>query len=83
MIPVTLTPTQIPYYDLLIEFPFKGDETPLRNMEHAELISIGTYNGAQRVSFVIFKARILTFGLQAVHRPYVLANLSINMCSNS
>jgi len=36
---------EIPYYDLLIEFPFKGDETPLRNMEHAELISIGTYNG--------------------------------------
>jgi hypothetical protein len=36
---------QIPYYDLLIDFPFKGDETPLRNMEHAELISIDTSNG--------------------------------------
>ncbi|KIM87636.1 hypothetical protein PILCRDRAFT_815213 [Piloderma croceum F 1598] len=36
---------EIPYHDLLIDFPFKGDETPLRNMEHAELISINTYNG--------------------------------------
>ena len=28
-----------------MDFPFKGDETPLRHMEHAELISIGTVNG--------------------------------------
>ncbi|KAJ7697118.1 RNA12 protein-domain-containing protein [Mycena olivaceomarginata] len=30
---------------VLLEFPFKGDEAPLRSMEHAELISIGTHNG--------------------------------------
>jgi len=28
-----------------LDFPFKNDETPLRHMEHAELISIGTENG--------------------------------------
>ncbi|KAK7693179.1 hypothetical protein QCA50_002745 [Cerrena zonata] len=37
--------TEISYHDLLLEFPFKGDETALRNMEHAELISIATHNG--------------------------------------
>ncbi|EGO21697.1 hypothetical protein SERLADRAFT_362954 [Serpula lacrymans var. lacrymans S7.9] len=36
---------EIPYYDLLLEFPFKGDELALRRMEHAELISINTRNG--------------------------------------
>ncbi|KAI0637238.1 exonuclease [Trametes polyzona] len=36
---------QISYHEVLMDFPFKGDETPLRNMEHAELISIGTVNG--------------------------------------
>ena len=28
-----------------MEFPFKGDEAALRNMEHAELITIGTRDG--------------------------------------
>jgi hypothetical protein len=36
---------QLPYHEVLLEFPFKGDEAPLRSMEHAELISIGTHNG--------------------------------------
>ncbi|KAG6888067.1 hypothetical protein C0995_010842 [Termitomyces sp. Mi166 len=36
---------EVPYHDVLIDFPFKGDETSLRNMEHAELISIGTHEG--------------------------------------
>ncbi|KAH0584119.1 hypothetical protein H2248_009688 [Termitomyces sp. 'cryptogamus'] len=36
---------EVPYHDVLVEFPFKGDETPLRSMEHAELISIGTHEG--------------------------------------
>ncbi|KAI0670636.1 RNA12 protein-domain-containing protein [Trametes maxima] len=36
---------QISYHEVLMDFPFKGDETPLRSMEHAELISIGTVNG--------------------------------------
>ncbi|KAH7927744.1 hypothetical protein BV22DRAFT_257665 [Leucogyrophana mollusca] len=36
---------EILYYDLLIEFPFKGDELPLRHMEHSELISISTVEG--------------------------------------
>lgn len=33
------------YYDILINFPFKGDENALRGMENAELITIGTYEG--------------------------------------
>jgi hypothetical protein len=37
--------SQVPYHDVLMDFPFKGDETPLREMEHTELITIGTYNG--------------------------------------
>ncbi|RDB21358.1 Mitochondrial escape protein 2 [Hypsizygus marmoreus] len=36
---------EVPYHDVLLEFPFKGDETALRSMEHAELISIGTHDG--------------------------------------
>ncbi|CUA76051.1 Mitochondrial escape protein 2 [Rhizoctonia solani] len=36
---------EIPYADVLLEFPFKGDELALRNMESAELISIGTIDG--------------------------------------
>ncbi|KAG9318163.1 RNA12 protein-domain-containing protein [Chiua virens] len=36
---------ELPYYDILANFPFKGDELALRSMEHAELISIGTFNG--------------------------------------
>ena len=28
-----------------MNFPFKGDEMALRNMEHAELITITTHNG--------------------------------------
>ncbi|KAF8184984.1 RNA12 protein-domain-containing protein [Mycena galopus ATCC 62051] len=37
--------SELPYHEVLLEFPFKGDEAPLRSMEHAELISIGTHNG--------------------------------------
>ncbi|TFK42802.1 RNA12 protein-domain-containing protein [Crucibulum laeve] len=36
---------EAPYYDVLLDFPFKGDEAPLRHMEHAELITIGMHNG--------------------------------------
>ena len=36
---------QISYHDTLINFPFKGDEMALRNMEHAELITITTHDG--------------------------------------
>ncbi|KAK0228223.1 RNA12 protein-domain-containing protein [Armillaria fumosa] len=36
---------EISYSEILLDFPFKGDEAPLRNMEHAELISIGTHLG--------------------------------------
>ena len=35
-----------------MDFPFKGDETPLRNMEHAELITIGTVNGELYGQFI-------------------------------
>lgn len=36
--------SEIPYHDVLLDFPFKGDETPLRSMEKSELISITTVN---------------------------------------
>ncbi|KAI1790774.1 exonuclease [Ganoderma leucocontextum] len=36
---------EISYHEVLIDFPFKGDETSLRSMELAELITIGTVNG--------------------------------------
>ncbi|KAF7800270.1 hypothetical protein EIP86_011517 [Pleurotus ostreatoroseus] len=36
---------EVPYYQVLIDLPFKGDETALREMEHSELISIITQHG--------------------------------------
>ncbi|KDQ60596.1 hypothetical protein JAAARDRAFT_67035 [Jaapia argillacea MUCL 33604] len=36
---------EIPYHDVLLEFPFKGDETAIRSMEHSELITVTTENG--------------------------------------
>ncbi|KAF8906048.1 RNA12 protein-domain-containing protein [Gymnopilus junonius] len=36
---------EVRYHETLIDFPFKGDEVALRNMEHAELISILTHDG--------------------------------------
>ncbi|EIM82494.1 exonuclease [Stereum hirsutum FP-91666 SS1] len=35
---------EVPYHDVLVNFPFKGDEAALRAMEQAELITIGTHN---------------------------------------
>ena len=42
---ILATAPEVGYYDTLVDFPFKGDETALRSMEHAELISISTRNG--------------------------------------
>ncbi|OCH95302.1 hypothetical protein OBBRIDRAFT_878653 [Obba rivulosa] len=39
------TKPEISYHEVLMDFPFKGDETPLRNMEQAELIAVSTQNG--------------------------------------
>ncbi|KAG2115212.1 RNA12 protein-domain-containing protein [Suillus discolor] len=36
---------ELPYYEVLLDVPFKGDELPLRVMEHAEIISISTRHG--------------------------------------
>ncbi|KAF7311650.1 hypothetical protein MKEN_01068400 [Mycena kentingensis (nom. inval.)] len=36
---------EVPYHDVLLEFPFKGDEASLRSLEHAEIISITSANG--------------------------------------
>lgn len=38
---------EVGYHEILLEFPFKGDEMALRSMEHAELIAIGTKDGKQ------------------------------------
>ncbi|KAF7292929.1 hypothetical protein MIND_01192000 [Mycena indigotica] len=32
--------SEINYHEALLEFPFKGDEAPLRSLEHAEIIAI-------------------------------------------
>ncbi|THG98922.1 hypothetical protein EW026_g3341 [Hermanssonia centrifuga] len=40
---------EVSYYDVLMDFPFKGDEAPLRAMEHSELISINTHHGRPSV----------------------------------
>ncbi|KIK95027.1 hypothetical protein PAXRUDRAFT_780258 [Paxillus rubicundulus Ve08.2h10] len=37
--------SELPYYDVLSNFPFKGDRLSLWYMEHVELISISTLNG--------------------------------------
>ncbi|KAL5532911.1 YME2 [Sanghuangporus sanghuang] len=36
---------EVSYHDVLSDFPFKGDEAALRNMEHSDLIIIGTHDG--------------------------------------
>jgi len=36
---------EVPYYEVLLEFPFKGDEKALHSLENAEIITIGTSNG--------------------------------------
>ncbi|EKM55740.1 uncharacterized protein PHACADRAFT_195790 [Phanerochaete carnosa HHB-10118-sp] len=36
---------EIPYHEVLIDFPFKGDEGPLREMERAEFIAINIQDG--------------------------------------
>ncbi|KAG7086673.1 hypothetical protein E1B28_002613 [Marasmius oreades] len=41
--------SEVPYHEVLLDFPFKGDETPLRSMEQAELVAIGTHNGRPSV----------------------------------
>ena len=43
--------SQVPYYDVLLDVPFKGEESPLRAMEHAEVISIGMLNGVYAANF--------------------------------
>ncbi|KAI0807276.1 exonuclease [Fomes fomentarius] len=43
---------EISYHEVLMDFPFKGDETPLRHMEHAELITIVTLHGSGRPSTI-------------------------------
>ncbi|KAF5391771.1 hypothetical protein D9757_001714 [Collybiopsis confluens] len=40
---------EVPYHQVLLDHPFKGDEGPLRSMEQAELISIATQNGRPSV----------------------------------
>lgn len=35
----------VPYYETLMNVPFKGDETPLRSLERAELITVEAQDG--------------------------------------
>lgn len=40
--------SEVPYHQVLFDYPFKGDEVALRSMEHAELITITTQDGECR-----------------------------------
>ncbi|KAJ7197249.1 RNA12 protein-domain-containing protein [Mycena pura] len=40
---------EVPYHDVLLDFPFKGDEASLRSMERAELITIATHNAIRHI----------------------------------
>ncbi|KAI9466031.1 RNA12 protein-domain-containing protein [Lactarius psammicola] len=35
----------VPYHEILVNVPFKGEESPLRSMERADMISVDTQNG--------------------------------------
>ena len=52
-----------------MEFPFKGDETPLRHMEHAELITIGTLNGASEYCYTFALEAHAILGRPSTIRP--------------
>jgi len=41
--------SEVSYYDVLLDVPFKGEESALREMEHCEIISIGTLNARPSV----------------------------------
>lgn len=40
---------EIPYHKTLLDFPFNGDETALRNLEQAEVVSVTTKDGRPSV----------------------------------
>lgn len=56
--------TEMPYHDVLLEFPFKGDETPLREMEHAELITVNTENG-EHLLWWMYARSLMRFNVRA------------------
>ena len=58
---------QLAYYDVLVDL-FKNDETALRNMEHAELIAIGTENS--EVEFICL--RTITDKASCQGRPSII-----------
>ncbi|KAF9452822.1 hypothetical protein P691DRAFT_771933 [Macrolepiota fuliginosa MF-IS2] len=45
VVKILSTKSEVSYHDILIDFPFKGDDNALRGMENAELIAIGTHEG--------------------------------------
>lgn len=45
MLKVLARTPEVGYYDIILDFPFKGDENALRSMEHAELIAFGMKDG--------------------------------------
>lgn len=62
---------------MLLEVPFKGDEAPLRAMEHAEIISINTHHGIVK-SFILEK---LSNFFQVDRPRYVPESLYLNTSS--
>ena len=66
---------------MLIDYPFKGDETALRNMEHAELISIGINHGMGHVLQTLQSETDMSF-FQAAHRLLSQVDQFIDMYSS-
>ncbi|KAI6036881.1 RNA12 protein-domain-containing protein [Pisolithus microcarpus] len=69
---------ELPYYQILVDFPFKGDEAPLRAMENAELISIVIWN--DRLLFAPGRPVLKYCFQQLVHDPVFQAtqDLALN-----
>lgn len=71
------------YFDVLLEFPFKGDEAALRALEHHELIAIHTRDGT--CAFGNLSGRIPDQALhpQDVHRAYERGGPSTSSSSSA
>lgn len=76
----TYVSLKIPYHETVINFPFKGDEVSLRNMEHAELITIGTKDGKAQTIFCCSASDCDC--IQAVRPISSRVGLCIDMFSN-
>lgn len=60
---------QVSYYDVLLDVPFKGEESALREMEHYEIVSTGTLNGTFTTRLFFELPSQLMLGRPSVIKP--------------